>query len=67
MTYDQALTHYGTATRIAAVLRRSKASVSLYKKDGGFPYEIQCVIEKDSKGVLVADRNHDPRSKSEAA
>lgn len=67
MTFDQALSHYGTATRIAKVLMRSKASVSLYKRDGGFPYEIQCVLEKDTNGQLVADRAHDPKQNSQAA
>lgn len=67
MTFEQAINHYGTAAKIAFVLRRSKASVSLYKKGGGFPFEIQCVLEKDSKGALVADRQHDPRDQSQVA
>lgn len=65
MTFEQAMDYYKTGTAIARVLRKSRSRISQFKHAGGFPYEIQCVLEIDSGGVLVASRNDDPGTHSE--
>ena len=67
MTFDQALQHYKTQRAIADALGVSRARVTQWKTEGGFSYPQQCVLEKDSGGVLIAKREDDPKSQPAAA
>lgn len=67
MTFDDALKHFKTSRRIAEVLRKSPGRISHFKAAGGFPYELQCVLEKESEGDLVASRDDEPTPTADAA
>lgn len=67
MTIEDAIKHYGTSKEIARLLRKSPGRISQFKAAGGFPYELQCVLEKHSNGALTASRDDDPNSKADAA
>ena len=67
MSFDQALKVYKTQKAIADALRLSNARVSQCKSEGGFSYPLQCVLEKDSGGVLVARRTDEPKAQPTAA
>lgn len=60
MTYDEALKHFGTGRAIGDALGVSGSRVSQCRTTGGFSYPMQCVLEKESGGVLVANRADDP-------
>ena len=64
MTFEQAINHFGTSRAVAEVLRKSPGRISHFKSAGGFPYEIQCVLEKHSGRVLIAERSDDPHDSS---
>jgi hypothetical protein len=64
MTFDEALAYYGTSRAISQALGMSDARVSQMKSSGGFSYPIQCVLEKDSGGNLIARREDDPATKA---
>ena len=67
MTFNQALKFYKTQKAIADALCLSSARVSQCKSEGGFSYPLQCVLEKDSGGALVAKRKDEPKSHPTAA
>ena len=60
MTYDEALKHFGTGRAIGDALGVSGSRVSQCRTTGGFSYPMQCVLEKESSGALVARRDDDP-------
>ncbi|MDU8358016.1 hypothetical protein [Pseudomonas syringae group sp. J309-1] len=60
MTYDEALKHFGTGRAIGDALSVSGSRVSQCRTAGGFSYPMQCVLEKESSGALVAKREDDP-------
>lgn len=60
MTYDEALKHFGTGRAIGDVLDVSGSRVSQCRTAGGFSYPMQCVLEKESAGALIAKRDDDP-------
>ncbi|MGU9816051.1 hypothetical protein ACU684_11745 [Pseudomonas sp. LF135] len=60
MTYDQALEHFGTGRAIGDALGVTGSRVSQCRTTGGFSYPMQCVLEKESRGALVAKREDDP-------
>ena len=60
MTFDEALQHCRTGRAIGDALRVSGSRVSQCRAAGGFSYPMQCVLEKESGGVLVAKRDDDP-------
>lgn len=60
MTYDEALKHFRTGRAIGDALRVSGSRVSQCRAAGGFSYPMQCVLEKESGGALVAKRGDDP-------
>lgn len=60
MTYDEALKHFGTGRAIGDALGVSSSRVSQCRTTGGFSYPMQCVLEKESRGVLLAKREDDP-------
>ena len=60
MTYDEALKHFRTGRAIGDALRVSGSRVSQCRAAGGFSYPMQCVLEKESGGALVAKRADDP-------
>ncbi|SDT97932.1 hypothetical protein [Pseudomonas yamanorum] len=60
MTYDQALEHFGTGRAIGDALGVTGSRVSQCRTTGGFSYPMQCVLEKESCGALVAKREDDP-------
>ncbi|MGE8045173.1 hypothetical protein ACQKO6_13290 [Pseudomonas monteilii] len=62
MTYDEALNHFGTGRAIGDALGVSSSRVSQCRATGGFSYPMQCVLEKESSGVLIAKRQDDPAS-----
>lgn len=66
MTYDEALAFFKTGRRIAEVLGVSPSRVSQCRSAGGFSYPIQCVLEKESRGKLVARRKDDPAANNSA-
>ena len=60
MTYVEALTHFGTGRAIGDALGVTGSRVSQCRTTGGFSYPMQCVLEKESGGVLIAKREDDP-------
>ena len=60
MTYDQALVFFGSGRAVGKVLSVSGSRVSQCRSAGGFSYPMQCVLEKESHGRLLADREDDP-------
>ena len=60
MTYNEALKHFGTGRAIGDALGVSGSRVSQCRTTGGFSYPMQCVLEKESGGELVARRTDDP-------
>jgi hypothetical protein len=60
MTYDEALKHFKTGSAIGGALRVSRSRVSQCRATGGFSYPMQCVLEKESGGALIAKREDDP-------
>jgi len=60
MTYDQALTFFGSPGAIGAALGVTRSRVSQCRSAGGFSYPMQCVLEKESGGELCANREDDP-------
>lgn len=67
MTFEEAINYFGTAREIAKVLRKSPGRISHFKAAGGFPYELQCVLEKHSNGALTASLDHEPKPEADAA
>lgn len=69
MTYDQALKFFGSGRSIGDALGVSGSRVSQCRTAGGFSYQLQCVLEKESAGKLTACRSDDPahRQKKSAA
>lgn len=61
MTYEQALSHFKTGRAIAKALGVSPGRISQCKADGGFSYQHQCVLEKESSGALVARAEDEPK------
>lgn len=62
MTYDEALKQFGSGKAIADALGVTRSRVSQCRATGGFSYPMQCVLEKESHGALIAKREHDPAS-----
>jgi len=60
MTYDEALKHFRTGRAIGDALAVSGSRVSQCRSAGGFSYPMQCVLEKESSGALIAKREDDP-------
>ncbi|MNF84827.1 hypothetical protein D3C84_672070 [compost metagenome] len=60
MTYDEALKHFGTGRAIGDALGVSGSRVSQCRTAGGFSYPMQCVLEKESGGALIAKRDDEP-------
>lgn len=60
MTYDDALKHFGSGKAIGDALGVTGSRVSQCRAAGGFSYPMQCVLEKESDGVLKAVRSDDP-------
>ena len=60
MTYDQALKFFGSGRSIGDALGVSGSRVSQCRSAGGFSYQLQCVLEKESAGKLTACRSDDP-------
>lgn len=60
MTFDEALEFFGSGRAIGDALGVSGSRVSQCRASGGFSYPMQCVLEKESAGRLVAKRNDDP-------
>lgn len=60
MTFEEALGFYKTNKAIGRALGLSDGRISQCKKEGGFAYPEQCVLEKDSKGKLMASKQDAP-------
>lgn len=60
MTYDDALKLFGSGKAIADALGVTRSRVSQCRATGGFSYPMQCVLEKESNGALIAKREDDP-------
>ncbi|KAF4558212.1 hypothetical protein TCK1_1123 [Pseudomonas monteilii] len=60
MTFDEALNHFRTGRAIGEALGVSSSRVSQCRAAGGFSYPMQCVLEKESDGKLVARRQDVP-------
>jgi len=60
MTYNEALKFFGSGRAIGDALRVSGSRVSQCRSAGGFSYPMQCVLEKESGGKLLACRHDDP-------
>lgn len=67
MTYEQALNHFGTGRAIGDALGVTGSRVSQCRAAGGFSYPMQCVLEKESGGAVVASRDHDPFRSAKAS
>ncbi|PZW76627.1 hypothetical protein DFS21_11079 [Pseudomonas sp. 2848] len=64
MTFDEALKHFGSGKAIGDALGVSTSRVSQCRSSGGFSYPMQCVLEKESGGRLVASRQDVPSAES---
>lgn len=62
MTFDEALEHYGSGKALGDALGVSTSRVSQCRAAGGFSYPMQCVLEKESAGKLVAKRGDAPET-----
>ncbi len=60
MTFDEALKHFGSGKAIGDALGVSTSRVSQCRASGGFSYPMQCVLEKESSGRLIANRQDVP-------
>lgn len=60
MTYDDALKLFGSGKAIADALGVTRSRVSQCRATGGFSYPMQCVLEKESGGRLIASRQDIP-------
>ncbi|WP_261840976.1 hypothetical protein [Aliamphritea ceti] len=60
MTFPEVFSFYKTNRAIAKVLNFTDSRISQFKAEGGFPYSVQCVLEKESKGQLIARRSDVP-------
>lgn len=60
MTFDEALNHFRTGRAIGDALGVSSSRVSQCRSAGGFSYPMQCVLEKESAGAIVARRDDVP-------
>lgn len=60
MTFDEALKHFRTGRATGNALGVSSSRVSQCRAAGGFSYPMQCVLEKESGGALVAQRQDVP-------
>ena len=60
MTYDEALKFFRTGRAIGDALGVSGSRVSQCRTTGGVSYPMQCVLEKESGGALIAKRDDDP-------
>ncbi len=67
MTYDDALGFFKSGQGIGDALGVSGSRVSQCKAAGGFSYPMQCVLEKESGGVLKASRSDDPANQEKPA
>ncbi|WP_080900576.1 hypothetical protein [Pseudomonas amygdali] len=54
MTFNEALKYFGTGRAIGDALAVTSSRVSQCRTAGGFSYPMQCVLEKESSGALVA-------------
>lgn len=66
MTYQEALTHFGSGRAIAVALTITPGRVSQCKSAGGFSFQQQCVLEKASEGALAARQEDVPAQPSAA-
>jgi hypothetical protein len=62
MTFEDALKHFGSGKAIGDALGVTRSRVSQCRAAGGFSYPLQCVLEKESGGELMANRSDDPAS-----
>ncbi len=60
MTLNQAVAYFGSQAKVAEALGLVKANVTLFKGNGGIPFNHQCTLEKLSAGKLQAQRENDP-------
>jgi hypothetical protein len=60
MTFDEALKFFGSGKAIGDALGVSASRVSQCRSFGGFSYPMQCVLEKESGGSLIAKRQDVP-------
>ena len=67
MTFEEVHHHYKTNRAIGKALGLSDGRVSQCKADGGFSYPLQCVLEKESGGKLIARREDEPHRPDHAA
>lgn len=67
MTYQEALDYYGSNRALCEALGVSDGRGSQIKAAGGFSYPMQCVLEKDSGGKLIARREDEPHRPETAA
>lgn len=67
MTFEDAIKYYGSSRAISRALQMTDGRISQMKSAGGFSYPVQCVLEKDSGGALIARREDEPKSQSAAA
>ena len=66
MTFDEALKFFGSGKAIGDALGVSGSRVSQCRTSGGFSYPMQCVLEKESDGLLIAKRQDVPGSEQAA-
>jgi hypothetical protein len=56
MTPDQAIEHYRSRGALAKACEVSEAAIYLWVKQGAIPYDRQCQIQVETKGVLLASK-----------
>lgn len=65
MTNDQAISIFGSRKAIAEVCDVTETAVSYWFKNGGIPYDKQCLLqveaERQGKRRIIARKEHDPK------
>lgn len=65
MTNEQAISAFGSRVAIAAVCDVTPTAVAYWIKNGGIPYDKQCLLqveaERRGKRRIVAKKVHDPK------
>lgn len=71
MTNEQALAAFGSQGAIADVCGITTTAVYYWFKNGGIPYDKQCLLQVEAERRklrrLIASRKHDPRYVDKAA
>ena len=63
MTHQDLCDFFGSAAEAARKLGKSRGTLT-YWKNNGIPFPVQCVIERETKRKLRADKNPAPEQQA---